>query len=41
MDEIDDSGLLRGTVWETNRGCPEAVSLRLGRISVLKIRQVR
>ena len=22
MDEIDDLGLLRGTVWETNRGCP-------------------
>ena len=22
MDEIDSLGLLRGTVWETNRGCP-------------------
>lgn len=41
MDEIDDLGLLRGTVWETNRGCPYSCTYcDWGGLVSQKIRQV-
>jgi len=41
MNEVDKLGLLRGTVWETNRGCPYSCSFcDWGGLVQQKIRQV-
>ena len=41
MDQVDELGLLRGTVWETNRGCPYSCSFcDWGGLVSQKIRQV-
>ena len=41
MDQVDALGLLRGTVWETNRGCPYSCSFcDWGGLVSQKIRQV-
>lgn len=41
MKQVDDLGLLRGTVWETNRGCPYSCSFcDWGGLVQQKVRQV-
>lgn len=41
MDEVDKLGLLRGTVWETNRGCPYSCTFcDWGGLTQQKIRSV-